>query len=143
MYTNQDYARRDLLAVIYPASYTTVQDSGWVDVSTYHRVVVEIFVGAIAATGTLDVDVEQATDTSGAGAKNITGKSITQLTDADGDDPIKIEIRMSELDTNNRYDAINVEATPLVAASIFAIAVYGIIPRFAPVPTTLYTEIID
>ena len=64
------------------ATYTT----SYVSVANYHRVLFDIFVGALAASSTLDAQVHQAVNTAGGGTpKHVTGKAITQLTQAGGD----------------------------------------------------------
>lgn len=119
-------------------------NSGYVALNNYHRAVILIDVGDLAATATLDVDLEQATSTAGAGAKAITGKSITQLTQAggDSDDLVCMELRTEELDVDGGFDCINVEVTVANAAAEFSVWIFGYEPRFPPVPVTGWTEVV-
>lgn len=118
--------------------------SAYVSLANYHRAAIYINVGEIAAGGGLDARVLQATTTAGAGAKVITGKSITRLTQAggDGDDIICIEIRTEELDVTNAFDCIALELTVISAAAEIAYTIFGIVPRFPPTGITNWTEVV-
>lgn len=121
-------------------------DSGYVDMSLYPRLVIIVSVGDMVATATLDIDVEQATSAAGAGAKNITGKSITQLTQAGGDSDtaVCIELNAEELDVANGFRFVNVECTVANAAVELAWFVFGDGgARFESVPTTAWQEVVN
>ncbi len=141
-YTETFYEVHCPLAKIDPASYAAEQNTARVFVGNYHRFGVLLSVGAIAAGGTLDMDIEQHTASAGGTTKNITGKSITQLTQAggDGNDLVWVEVQCEELDVDGGFDYVSVEVTPATAASIFGVVLWGLIPRFPPVPTTNWTE---
>lgn len=95
---------------IHPASRNAdVATFGWLSMRDYHKAVVVIDIGAIAANGTVDFKLTQATDDAGAGAKDITGKAITALGDADDNSVVVVELDASELDVSNNYDHINGE----------------------------------
>jgi len=119
-------------------------NSGYVALRDYNRAVVLIDVGDMGSSATFDVDIEQATDTSGTSAKAITGKSITQLTQAggDSDDILAVEIMTDELDVDNGFDCINAEVTVGTAAVECSVWIIGFDPRFAPVSTTAWTEVV-
>jgi hypothetical protein len=129
-----------------PADSQTVEvNSGYVDVGDFHRVVVLISVGDIAATGTFDVLIQQATSTAGASSKSLSpSKASTQLTQAggDGDQVLVFDFPCSELDVTGGFDCVNVRVSPATAATEFSMMVFGACPRFAPVATTLIQEII-
>ena len=86
-------------------------NTAWVAMNNYHRAVVLIDVGPMAAGATLDVLLQEATDAAGAGVQAIAGKAITQLTQAGGDqnDWVMIELRSEELDENNAYAFIRAQ----------------------------------
>lgn len=129
-----------------PADSQAVEvNSGFLSLANFHRAVVIISLGDMAAGGQFVVNVDQATNTAGASSKALTGKSTTRLTQAggDGDDLLIIEIKSIELDVANGFDCINVRINPVDAAAEFALLVLGCIPRFPPVATTLVTEIVD
>jgi len=115
------------------ANASTVQDTGYVDCSKYNRLA--IVVHPVSLGGALDVDIEQATDTSGTGAKTFDsgGKDVTVLqTDTK---PSIIEINADEFDVAGGFDCLNVEVTP-GGASYWATVIYGKDSRYEPVPTT-------
>ena len=61
--------------------------------------------------------LQQAKDAAGTGAKDITGKAITQLTQAggDGDEIVTIPLRAEEIDIANAFTHIRVQVTTAVA----------------------------
>ncbi len=144
MYTVRFSERNEFLAHLPADSETTEVNTAWVSLANYHRAVILVSVGDMAASSTLDIDIEQATDSGGTGVKNITGKSITQLTQAgtDSNKIVIIEIQSEELDVASDFDHIRVEVTPAVGAVEFAVFVLGFEPRFAPVSTTAIDEIV-
>ena len=119
--------------------------SAYVSFANYHRGILIINVGDMGQTATLDALLQQATTTAGAGVKAITGKAITQLTQAggDGNDLVAIEFRTEELDVANGFDCVRFVITTGVAAVEYGAMLLGIVSRFDPVPTTNWTEIID
>ena len=56
--------------------------SDWLDMTNFQTGLAIVLVGEMAATSTVDAKIEQATDGSGTGAKDLSGSSITQLTAA-------------------------------------------------------------
>ncbi len=118
--------------------------SSYVSLSGYHRAILVLSVGEMQANATLDASIVQATDTSGTGSKAITGKAITQLSQAggDGDDLVCIELRTEELDVDNGFDCIAVTVTVGTAAVEYSYVLFGGISRTRPVPTTNWTEIV-
>jgi hypothetical protein len=144
-YTERFTETAQLLAVTYPASYAAEQNTAFVNVGSFHRVLVLVIAGDIGTS--LDVDVEIATDASATALHTL--KSITQLTQAGGDDnsPVAIEIQTEDLvkptgASATNYEWLRVESTPN-GASIYTILVFGLIPRYAPVSTTIFDEIVD
>jgi hypothetical protein len=125
---------------------SAINYSDWVNVGGYHRLVLVVHVGAMTANSTLDAGFQQASAAAGTGAKSISGKTITQLTQAGGDgneDPIIIELRTEELDVDGGFEYVRfyvtVDSNPVTYSAIM----YGIVPRFAPVPTTNWAEVVD
>ena len=141
-YTERYSEVHSLLGVINPASYNSVQDTGYVSFANYHRGVIKIHCGVIG--GNLDIDIEQGTTTAGAGAKtfNSGSKDITKTATTDNNTVSVIEINSSEFDVNNGFDTLNVEVTP-ASAGIFSVEIWGIVPRFAPVGVANLDTITD
>jgi hypothetical protein len=134
-----------LLDVIHSKSQTTVQNGAWVSIANYERLFALLDVGVIATNGTLNFKLQQATDTSGTGAKDITGKTITQLTEAgaDSNKNVGIELRGEELDVSNGFDCVRMVMTPAVAAALCACFLFGTVPNYEKVSATPFDEIID
>ena len=61
------------LGVIAPISSSSVVVSGWLPVGTHREIVTIMQTGLVAATGTVDMTIQQATSAAGAGAKALTG----------------------------------------------------------------------
>ena len=75
-----------VLGTINPASLSTgATSTGWVLASGFHRFLALIETGVLGSSATLDAKLEQATDSSGTGAKDVTSKAITQIVKASGD----------------------------------------------------------
>jgi hypothetical protein len=121
-----------------------VYNSNWVSMAEYHRAVLILSVGTMAATATLNVLLQEATDATGTGAQAIVGKAITQLTQAggDGDDLVCIELRSEEMDAANNYDFLRVQVTVANAQVELAYVLFGMISRHKPVPVANWTEVV-
>lgn len=124
-----------LAAVIDPDVLTAAtHTSGWVHMGTYESIQAIVMAGTLGSSATLDAKLEQATDSSGTGAKDITGKAITQLTQAgtDSDKQAIINCRSEELDVANGFDYVRLSITVGTASSDGAGLVLGHYPRYAP-----------
>jgi len=108
--------------------------TAWITAKDFERYVATIMVGTLGASATVDAKLQQATDGSGTGAKDITGKAITQLTAAgtDSDKQSKINLRGDELDVDGGFDFIQLSVTVAVATSDIAAYVEGLSPRYGP-----------
>ncbi len=108
--------------------------SGWVPVKNFHHFMAVVMAGVLGAAATLDGKIEQATDASGTGAKDVTGRSITQLTKAGSDDNKQavINIAPADLDLDNSFNHIRLTLTVGAAASLVAGVLIGLDPRMAP-----------
>lgn len=117
----------------------------FVNMENYHRAWLVVDVGDIVATGTVDVSIQQDDTGSGANAKAITGKAITQLTQAggDSDDAVCIELRSEELDVAGGFNWIRFVIVVGTAAAEFSALLFLGCPRYAPVPVTGWTEVVD
>ena len=124
-----------VLATIDPASQAVgTVTTGWISAGNHHNLLALVQSGALGTGATLDAKIQQATDASGTGAKDLTGKSITQLTQAasgSGKQAL-INLRPDDLDANNGYAYVRLSVTVGVAASLTAAQLLGVNPRFAP-----------
>lgn len=121
-----------VLAVVDPISTSGAVSSAWVPVAELARILAVIQVGLIAATGTLNAKLEQATSSGGAGAKDIVGKAITALVDTNDNRQILINCRMEELDVPGGFNHVRLTITAAVAASLVAGLVLGLDARYQP-----------
>jgi hypothetical protein len=146
MYTERFTETHALLATHYPLTrQVATHVSDWVLMANYHRAFFEVLVGAMGAAATLDADLQQASDATGTGVKAISGKSITQLTQAGTDDnsPVGIELRTEELDVNGGFEYVRFRVIIGVADCAYSATLRGCCPRYAPVSTTVYDEVVD
>lgn len=111
-------------------TYTT----GWIAAKNFEHFLAIVQVGTLGASATVDAKLQQASDASGTGAKDITGKAITQLTQAgtDDDKQVLINLRPSEMDMDNNFSHFRLSITVATAASDAGGIVLGVDPLFAP-----------
>ena len=123
-----------VLATIDPASQAVgTVTTGWISAGNHHSLLALVQSGVLGTGATLDAKLQQATDASGAGAKDVTGKAITQIVKATGDNKqALINLRPDDLDVTNGYAYVRLSLTVAVAASLTAAQLLGFNPRFAP-----------
>ena len=128
-----------LVGVIDPVSKTPgTASTAWISAATHGAFQAILLAGTIAATASLNAKLQQATDSSGTGAKDITGKAITQLGGTDDNKQAIINLKPEDLDTNNGYTYFRLlvteadSASPHVALALIAGLVQGLYARFAP-----------
>ncbi len=112
-----------LVGAIDPQDAAGALSTGWVDFSRFQALMALVSSGAVTA---VDAKLEQATDETGAGAKDVTGKAVTSF--ADDNSQVAINIQHSDMDMQNdfRFVRLTVTATGLVSASLFGVlAAYG------------------
>jgi hypothetical protein len=131
--------RVSVLGTIPPQSATTVQVTGWLDATVFHSLMAVVATGAISATGTVDAKMQQATSAAGAGAKDVTGKAITQLTQAGSgsNKQVLINLHQEDLDINNGYKWVQLSITPATAAALIDGKLLGFDPRNLPASAAL------
>lgn len=126
--------RHGILSTIDPASVaaSTVL-TAWVPVAKWHTIVAMLCTGALGTSATVDAKLRQATDSSGTSAKDITGKSITQLVKASHDNKqVVIECKADDLDTANGFTHVALSVTVGTAASLLAAILLGANARYLP-----------
>lgn len=124
-----------LLGVIDPDAYSAgTVTTGWVAMKDVQSIGAIVAVGTMASGSTVDAKLEQATDSSGTGAKDVTGKAITQLTQAgsDSDKQAIINCTQEELDLANEFDHVRLSITVATAASDAAGFIFGKGLRYGP-----------
>lgn len=125
-----------IAAVIDPDAYAAgAQTSDWVSMSDFEAVQALVLAGTLGSSATLDAKLQQAKDSSGTDNKDISGKAITQLTQAGTDESDKqavINCRAEELDTENGFTHVALVMTVGTATSDAGALIMGHNPRHAP-----------
>ncbi|TCG08373.1 hypothetical protein BZM27_12630 [Paraburkholderia steynii] len=122
-----------VLGAINPSSQAAgAANSGWISVAQFNKFLALISVGTFGASATVDAKIQQATDSSGTGAKDITGKAIAQLLAAGGNNvQAEINLDAQDLDVNGGYGFIQLSVTVGTAATGTAATLMGFLPKFA------------
>lgn len=126
--------RNGILAVVDPASVAagTVL-TAWVPVAKWHVIAALLVTGVLGASATVDAKLRQAQDASGTGAKDIAGKSITQIVKATGDSKqAVIECKADDLDTAGGFTHVALSVTVGTAASLLTAVLIGANARYLP-----------
>lgn len=108
--------------------------TGWISAADFQYLMATVMAGTLGSSATLDAKFEQATDSSGTGAKDVTGAAITQMTEAGGDSDTQaiIQIAAEDLDIANGFTHARLSMTVATASSGSAAIVLGFDPRYAP-----------
>lgn len=109
-------------------------ETGWINMSDFQSIMAVIMAGTLGSSATLDAKLEQATNSSGSGAKDIDGAAISQLTQAgtDSDKQAVIQCNAEDLDLVNGFTHVRLSMTTATASSDSAAIVLGLDPRYAP-----------
>lgn len=93
--------------------------TGWVKASNFTQLMAIVQAGTLGASATLDAKIEQASDSGGTGAKDLSGSDITQLTQAgtDSDKQAVINFRPEDLDIANGFEYVRLSMTVATATS--------------------------
>ena len=107
--------------------------TAWVSAANFHRFLANVVTGVLGAGATVDAKLQQATDGSGTGVKDVAGKAITQIIKATGDNKVAmINLRSEELDFANGFNFIRASVTVGTTPSLVGVVLLGGVPRFAP-----------
>lgn len=120
--------RAAVVGVINPSSQAAgALSTGWVSMADWRNLMAIVVAGALGSSATLDAKIEQATSSGGAGAKDVDGKAITQLTQAgtDSNKQAIINVRPTDLDYNNGFTHVRLTVTVATAASLTAALLLG------------------
>ena len=126
-----------LLGTYDPASVAaSTVTTGWMSAANHAAFMVALQTGVLGASATVDAKVQQATDNSGTGVKDVTGKAITQIVKASGDNKqVLVNFKAEDLDVSNSFSYFRVSITVGTAASIVGAQIYGGHPRFSDAST--------
>jgi len=109
--------------------------TGWLSIAQFGSLMAIVMTGTLGSSATVDAKLEQATDSSGTGAKDVTGKAITQLTQAgtdESDSQAIINCGQQDLDVDNDFAFVRLSITVAVATSDVGGLLLGFDPAYAP-----------
>lgn len=123
-----------VVACIDPDAYTTgAQTSDWVDMSKFQDGVVFIVqAGTLGSGGILNFKVQEATSNAGAGAQDLSGKSIMALTQAGTDADKQSLVNVSPEELSAGFGYVAGIATLTGANSDFGVVAVAAGARYAP-----------
>lgn len=124
-----------IVATIDPDAYGTGdQTSDVIDMADFVEIAVIVLGGTLGSSATLDVAAKGDTASNGSFATTITGKSITQMTEAgtDSDKQAVISITQEDLMAQG-YRYVRILASIAAAASDAAVLVLGRSAHYSPV----------
>jgi hypothetical protein len=124
--------RAAVVGIIDPDAYAAgTVTTGWIDMTQYNELMAVVMAGTLGAAATLDAKFQQATTAAGAGAKDITGALITQLTQAgtDSDKQAIINLWAEDLDVDGGFAFAQLSMTVAVATSDAGAVVLGMAKR--------------
>jgi len=127
--------RVPILAAIDPDVLTAAaHTSDYVDMSKVGNIMAIAMAGTLGSSATFDAKLVQATDASGTDVKDISGKAITQLTQAgtDSDKQAIINCRPDDLDTANGFNHVALVITVGTASSDGAGLILGMDAGYEP-----------
>jgi hypothetical protein len=124
--------RAGVVGVINPQSVAAGSStSGWMDATQFHNFMAILKTGVLGASATVDAKLQQATDNSGTGVKDITGKAITQLVKASNDNnQVTIDLKQEDMDFANAFKWFRLSVTVGTAACLLDATVLGVDPRY-------------
>lgn len=106
--------------------------TAWVSMEDWECLLAIVMAGDLGSSAMLDAKLRQAKDSSGTSAKDITGKAITQLTEAgtDSNKQALINVRREELDIANAFTHVALSMTVATATSDSGGLLLGFFPRY-------------
>jgi len=118
--------------------------SGWISMASVGAIMAEIKTGVLGTAATVDAKIQQATSSAGANAKDITGKAITQIVKATGDNKTAfINVSGDELDVNGGFTYVQLSITVGAAESLIGGTVLGCKPKNFPASALNNTNVVQ
>jgi len=124
-----------LVGVISPAAATAAAyNTGYIPLKNFRRYMAVISAGVLGSSATLDAKLTVYTSAAGAGAYDVPGAAITQLTKAGSDDNKQaiINLNTDTLAGGTKYTHMRLTCTVGTATSPFGAMVYGFDPAYGP-----------
>ena len=123
-----------LLDVVPASAATGTYTTGWLAAAKYEAFLAVVQNGALGSSGTIDAKIQQAQDSSGTNAKDVTATIMTQNTQAGGDSNKVnlINLLQRDLDIPNGFGYFRLSITVGTATSVVGGLVYALNERYAP-----------
>lgn len=122
-----------VVGTIDPDAVTTgASTSDWVDMTKFRQVMFVVAVGILGSSATVDFKVQEAKNSSGGSAQDLSSKSITQLTDAGTDDDKQAIVNVHRDELSDGFDYIAGVLTVGTATSDAAVIILASDPLYAP-----------
>lgn len=107
---NRDFAARHVITVIKPQLLTgATAVSGWLAMTDAVRLFTLINIGATDVK--VDAKLQQATTSTGTGAKDIDGAALTQFAEDEGEQYASIDLEAAALDINHGFAFVQLSIT--------------------------------
>lgn len=125
--------RSPVAGVIDPDAYSTgTYTTGYIDMEQFANVMAIIQAGTLGTSATLDAKIEEAKDSSGTDVQDLSGKAITQLTQAGSDSDKQAVINVAAEELSDTYTHVRVSMTIGTASSDAAAIAMGFDARYEP-----------
>ena len=114
------------------ANATGAFTTDYISMVDFQQAMFVVMAGVIAASGTLDFSINEATTATGAGATTLASGtlSITQMTTADNDEQAVVNVETQDLSTG--FDFVAGVMTLTTAGADSAVIGLGLLPRYGP-----------
>ena len=124
-----------VVATVDPDAYATgAQNSDTIDMQDFEQVKFVVMAGTLGSSATIDFKATQGNSSAMGSEKDITGKAITQLTDAgtDSDKQASVVVNQSDLDVAGGFRWIRGVMTVGTATSDAGVVALGLYPTYGP-----------
>ena len=111
------------IAKVVPITGASTYTSEYIDMSTQLEILAKVHAGVVGTS--VDAKLVQASDDTGTGKKDITGRAITQITDNDKNASIELRHDDQLLDSANDFTFVALEITTVGATTAVSGEVYG------------------
>ena len=129
--------RAAIVGVIDPDALTvTTHDTGWIDMGKFEKLMAIIFWGDLGENALVDAKFEQAKDSAGLDAKDITGRAITQvdatLSPQPNNQQAIINLVGEDMDVDNEFTHARLQVEIAANTSDGGAIVLGFNARYEP-----------
>ena len=139
--------RSAIVATLDPDAYAAAGTftSDWASVADFPQMLATISMGDTVTGSVINFKLQQATNSSGTGAKDITGKAISALTMGSGaeDAQAEINVEQDELDVANDFTHVAMVLEPTVQIAECGAVLRGFRPTYAPASDSDLASVVE